>query len=56
MKFKATDMIEEIDKFDEIKMEITGTPNMNYFGGNCYPQIFIKGYEIHNNVTSITDF
>lgn len=49
MKFFATDMIKELEKYDEIKMSIIGTANVNYFAGNCTPQIFIQNYEIDDN-------
>ena len=49
MKFFATDMIRELEQYDEIKMSIIGTANINYFAGNCTPQIFIQNYEIDDN-------
>lgn len=49
MKFFATEMIEEISKLDEIKINLIGTANINTYGGNITPQIFIQNYEIKNN-------
>lgn len=49
MKFFATDMIKELEKYNEIKMSVIGTANVNYFAGNCTPQIFIQNYEIDDN-------
>ena len=49
MKFFATDMIKELEKYNEIKMSVIGTANVNWFAGNCTPQIFIQNYEIDDN-------
>lgn len=49
MKFFATDMIEELEKLDEIKINLIGKANLNFYNGNCTPQIFIQNYEIINN-------
>lgn len=48
MKFKATDLIEDLRKYDEIKMEIVGRANLNSWGGRVTPQIFIEDYEVSN--------
>jgi len=46
MKFFAKDMIEELNKYDDIKMEVVGRMNLNEWMGNVTPQIFIENYEI----------
>ena len=46
MKFFADDMIEELQKYDDVKMEVVGKMNLNYWGGTYTPQIFIENYEI----------
>lgn len=49
MKFHAKDMIEELSKYDEIKLEVVGRANLNTWMGRKTPQIFITNYEIKNN-------
>lgn len=49
MKFHAKDMIEELDKYNEIKLEVVGRANLNEWGGNYTPQIFISNYQIDDN-------
>ena len=46
MKFFAKDMIEELNQYDEVKMEIVGKANLNTWMGRTTPQIFIENYEI----------
>lgn len=49
MKFHAKDMIEELGKYPgEIKMEVVGRANVNYWGGYATPQIFISNYQIED--------
>ena len=50
MKFKATAMIEELKRCNEIKMNIVGRANLNNWMGNITPQIFIENYEIIDNL------
>ena len=46
IKFKAKDLIEELNKYNKIKMEIVGRANINEWGGRITPQIFIDDYEV----------
>lgn len=46
IKFHATDMIEQLQKCNEIKISIVGKPNINNWMGNQSAQIFIEDYEI----------
>lgn len=46
MKFHAKDFIEELKQYGKIKLEIVGRANVNYWGGNVIPQIFIDDYEV----------
>ncbi len=46
MKFHATEMIKQLEKCNEIKMNIVGRANLNEWMGNITPQIFIENYEI----------
>ena len=48
MKFHAKDMIEELDKYNNIKLEVVGRANVNYWGGYATPQIFISNYQIED--------
>ena len=49
MKFHAKDMIEELGKYPgEIKLEVVGRANVNYWGGYATPQIFISNYQIED--------
>lgn len=48
MKFHAKDLIEELQKYKEIKMEVVGRANLNEWGGTVTPQIFIDQYQIEN--------
>ena len=54
MKFFAKDMIEELNQYDEIKMEVVGKANLNYWNGTVTPQIFIENYQITED--KLTDF
>lgn len=46
MKFHAKDLIEDLHKYSKVKLEIVGRANVNYWGGNVIPQIFIDDYEV----------
>ena len=46
MKFHAKDWIEDLHKYSKVKLEIVGRANVNYWGGNVIPQIFIDDYEV----------
>lgn len=49
MKFFATDMIQELNEYDEIVLEVVGKANLNEWNGTSTPQIFIENYEIRKN-------
>lgn len=46
MKFKADEMIEQLENYESIRLNIVGTANINEWNGNYTPQIFIDDYEI----------
>lgn len=46
IKFHATDMIDELQKCNEIKITIVGKANIDEWMGNQSAQIFIENYEI----------
>ena len=46
MKFHATEMIKQLEKCNEIKINIVGRANLNEWMGTITPQIFIENYEI----------
>ena len=50
LKFHAKDMIEQLNKCNEIKMNIVGKANINEWMGQQTPQIFIENYEIIDNL------
>jgi len=55
MKFFAKDVIEELNSINgDIKIEVVGKPNVNEWGGNITPQIFIEQIEIKED--KLTDF
>ena len=49
MKFHAKDLIEELEKMDEIKINLIGKPNVNEWGGRQTTQVFIEAYELEDN-------
>lgn len=49
IKFRAKDLIEELAKFDEIKVNLIGRANLNKWMGRETPQIFIKDCEVEDN-------
>ena len=53
MKFHAKDFLQDLAKYDTMKLEVVGRANINNWMGNYTPQIFIEDYEIKN---SILDF
>ena len=47
MKFFAKDLIKELDSISgDIKVEVVGKPNLNYWGGTITPQLFIEQIEV----------
>lgn len=46
MKFKATDLIDQLTLNENDRINIVGRANLNTWGGNVTPQIFIDDYEI----------
>ena len=50
IKFHATDMIEELRKTGEIKLDVVGRANINEWMGNQSAQVFIESYEISNSL------
>lgn len=54
MKFFAKDMIEELNRYDEVVIEVVGKANLNEWMGTVTPQIFIENYEIKED--NLLDF
>lgn len=50
MKFHAKEMIQELAKYDEVKLEVVGKANLNEYYGRVTPQIFITDYEIDSSL------
>lgn len=49
MKFHAKELIEDLEKYEQIKLNVIGKPNVNEWMGNLTPQIFIEDYEVLDN-------
>ena len=49
MKFHAKELIEELEKMDEIKINLIGKPNVNEWNSRRTAQIFIEAYELEDN-------
>ena len=50
IKFHATDLIDELQKCNEIKISIVGRPNINEWQGEQTAQLFIEDYEVKDNL------
>ena len=50
IKFHANDLIEKLNKCNEIKISIIGKANINEWQGRKSPQIFIEDYELIDNL------
>ena len=48
MKFHAKEFLEELEKYDNVKLEVVGRANLNEWLGHYTPQIFISDYQIEN--------
>jgi hypothetical protein len=48
IKFHAPKFIQELDKYDSIKLEIVGKANLNEWMGTYTPQIFITSYQVED--------
>ena len=48
MKFRAKELIEELRKYPQMKIEVVGRANVNHWAGNVIPQIFIDDIEVSN--------
>ena len=49
MKFHAKELIEELNKHSDMKIEVVGRANLNEWGGKVTPQIFIEDIEVKDN-------
>lgn len=49
IKFFATDLIEEMSKYDEVKLNIIGEMSINEWNGVYTPQIIVKEVEVLDN-------
>ena len=46
LKFHAKELIEQLEKYSEMKVEVVGKANLNEWNGMVTPQIFIEGIEV----------
>jgi single-stranded-DNA-specific exonuclease len=49
IKFFAKDMIEDLNRYNSIKLEIVGKPTVNEWMGRKTPQIMIENYEVKDD-------
>lgn len=49
MFFHASKFIEEIQKFGSMRIEVVGRANLNEWGGQITPQIFVEDYNVYDN-------
>ena len=52
IKFHAQDMIKDVENRGDISINLVGKANLNEWGGNITPQVFIEAYEIVDNLLS----
>ncbi len=48
IKFHAKDMLADLAKYDDIKLEVVGRANLNEWLGHYTPQLFISSYQIED--------
>ena len=49
LQFHAKTLIEDLAKYDRMNITVVGRANINEWGGNVTPQIFIEDYEIQED-------
>ena len=49
IKFHAKDLINELSRYNEMKVELVGRPNVNEWMGNYTPQIMIEDLEVFDS-------
>ena len=50
LQFHAKDLIEDLAKYNKMNVTVVGRANINEWGGNVTPQIFIEDYEIQEDI------
>jgi single-stranded-DNA-specific exonuclease len=48
IKFHAKQLIEDLKQFNDMQIEVVGRANLNEWGGQEIPQLFIENYSIKN--------
>jgi len=48
IQFHATDLINELEKYPEVQLEVVGRATINEWMGSSTPQIMVKNYEVIN--------
>ena len=48
MKFHAKDFLNDLSKYDNIKLEVVGRGNLNEWMGSYTPQLFISNYQVED--------
>lgn len=49
MFFRASALIEQIENLSSMRLEVVGRANVNEWGGQYTPQIFVDDYNIYDN-------
>ena len=52
MFFKCSKRLDEFEQFEKMDIELVGTANINVWGGRATPQIFVKDFELNDNLLS----
>ena len=49
MFFRAGALIEQIEGLSSMRLEVVGRANVNEWGGQYTPQIFVDDYNVYDN-------
>ena len=49
MFFRASAFIEQIENLSSMRLEVVGRANVNEWGGQYTPQIFVDDYNVYDN-------
>ena len=49
MFFRASALIEQIEGLSSMRLEVVGRANVNEWGGQYTPQIFVDDYNVYDN-------
>lgn len=49
MLFRAKPFLEKVEGLNSMRMEVVGRANLNEWGGQYTPQIFVDDYNVYDN-------